>query len=58
MPKLIESNKHLSNAQSLHATVVRRTAATSIFEGATLSAHAIQRVARSNASAKKLAKGL
>jgi len=33
MAKLIASNKYLAQSQSLHATVVRRSAETSIFEG-------------------------
>ena len=58
MSKLIVSNKHLAPSRSLHATVVRRSAETSIFEGARLSSQVIQRATRSRASVKNLAKGI
>ncbi len=58
MPKLIKSNKYLAQAKSLHETVVRRSAETSIFEGAKLSGNYSQKAARSNASIKKVVSGL
>jgi hypothetical protein len=57
MAKLINSNQYLAKAETLHATVVRRSAETSIFEGAKLSSKAVQNLARSSASSKKLARG-